>query len=41
MGSIRKEKDGEFDFDKLPEGKDIPYGRFNKPRPDVTLDKGN
>ena len=28
-------------FDKLPEGKDIPYGRFNKPRPDVTLDKGN
>ena len=28
-------------FDKLPDGKDIPYGRFNKPRPDVTLDKGN
>ncbi len=28
-------------FDKLPQGKDIPYGRFNKPRPDVTLDKGN
>tara|TARA_B100000683_G_C12453944_1_gene541280 strand:+ start:237 stop:1451 length:1215 start_codon:yes stop_codon:yes gene_type:complete len=28
-------------FDKLSEGKDIPYGRFNKPRPDVTLDKGN
>jgi len=28
-------------FDKLPEGKDIPYGRFNQPRPDVTLDKGN
>jgi hypothetical protein len=28
-------------FDDLPEGKDIPYGRFNKPRPDVTLDKGN
>ena len=28
-------------FDKLPEGKDIPYGRFNKPRPDITLDKGN
>jgi hypothetical protein len=33
-------------FDALgPEGhaagKDIPYGRFNKPRPDVTLDKGN
>ena len=26
---------------KLPEGKDIPYGRFNQPRPDVTLDKGN
>jgi hypothetical protein len=28
-------------FDKLPEGKDIPYGRFNQTRPDVTLDKGN
>ena len=28
-------------FDKLPEGKDIPYGRFNQPRPDITLDKGN
>lgn len=28
-------------FDKLPEGKDIPYGRFNQPRPDLTLDKGN
>ncbi len=26
---------------KLPEGKDIPYGRFNQPRPDITLDKGN
>jgi len=26
---------------KLPEGKDLPYGRFNQPRPDVTLDKGN
>ena len=25
-------------FDKLPEGKDLPYGRFNQPRPDVTLD---
>jgi len=23
------------------EGKDLPYGRFNQPRPDVTLDKGN
>jgi hypothetical protein len=28
-------------FDKLPEGKDIPYGRYNKERPDFTLDKGN
>ena len=28
-------------FDKLPQGKDIPYGRFNQPRPDITLDKGN
>jgi hypothetical protein len=28
-------------FDKLPEGKDIPYGRYNKDRPDITLDKGN
>lgn len=28
-------------LDKLPEGKDIPYGRFNQPRPDITLDKGN
>ena len=28
-------------LDKLPQGKDIPYGRFNQPRPDVTLDKGN
>ena len=28
-------------LDKLSDGKDIPYGRFNKPRPDVTLDKGN
>ena len=29
-------------FDKLPkgEGKDIRYGRFNQPRPDKTLDKG-
>jgi len=27
-------------LDKLPEGKDIRYGRFNQPRPDVTLDKG-
>jgi len=26
---------------KLSEGKDIPYGRFNQPRPDITLDKGN
>ena len=28
-------------LDKLSQGKDIPYGRFNQPRPDVTLDKGN
>ena len=28
-------------LNKLPEGKDIPYGRFNQPRPDITLDKGN
>jgi hypothetical protein len=30
-------------FDKLPEGegKDIKYGRFNKPRPDKTLDTGD
>ena len=27
-------------LDKLPQGKDIRYGRFNQPRPDVTLDKG-
>lgn len=27
-------------LDKLPEGKDIRYGRFNQPRPDLTLDKG-
>ena len=27
-------------LDKLPEGKDIRYGRFNQPRPDKTLDKG-
>ena len=27
-------------LNKLPEGKDIRYGRFNQPRPDVTLDKG-
>ena len=29
-------------FDNLPkgEGKDIRYGRFNQPRPDKTLDKG-
>ena len=28
-------------LDRLPPGKDIPYGRFNKPRPDFTLDQGN
>jgi len=28
-------------LNKLPEGKDIPYGRFNQARPDITLDKGN
>jgi hypothetical protein len=27
-------------LDKLPEGKDIRYGRFNQARPDLTLDKG-
>jgi hypothetical protein len=28
-------------LNKLPEGKDIRYGRFNQPRPDVTLDTGD
>ena len=27
-------------LDKLPEGKDIRYGRFNQSRPEKTLDKG-
>ena len=30
-----------FSEEEIVEGKDIPYGRFNKPRPDKTLDKGN
>ena len=30
-----------FSEEEINEGKDIPYGRFNKPRPDKTLDKGN
>jgi len=30
-----------FSEEEIKEGKDIPYGRFNKPRPDKTLDKGN
>ena len=30
-----------FSEEEIDAGKDIPYGRFNKPRPDKTLDKGN
>ena len=28
-------------FDKLPDGKDIPYGRYNKERPNNTLNNGD
>jgi hypothetical protein len=28
-------------YKECGEDKDLPYGRFNQPRPDVTLDKGN
>jgi len=30
-----------FSEEEINAGKDIPYGRFNKPRPEKTLDKGN